>query len=265
MFMHMHKTIVWWTIWGLFVSIGIYGLKEGGQHSVNLIASIPILTGAAAAAVLRLKHEYHEVILHAKWVGVSTVFLLLGSAYLYVRAEGYGPFATGSSHKAFLGTTFEMSPHEVERALGRSLAGSRGEHAPEGLKDWAFMMLPGMDGKRDTRTLSPLTIYRVPAQARFDFVSGKLGRVEIQFQPTPSEDTTALVHHVQEDLEKEYRQQDSTASPENTSILYRKEAVDAALTQTSVDPRHQQVAIVLQYLPYVDKAAAPLAVEAKAF
>ncbi len=264
--MHMHRTIVWWSLWGLFMGIGLFGLKESSHHSIHFIAAFPILTGAIAAAVLRIKHEYHEVMMHAKWVAVSTGFLLLGSGYMYVKAQAYGPFATASPYKAFMGSTFEMSVHEVERALGHSLETTSADRNPiEGIKEWALMLWPDFEAKTDNRTLSDLIIYKVPAKARFDFAAGKLGKVEIQFRPTASAETSLLVQHVQEDLDKDYKHVDVVASASDSSMLYRKEAVEATVAQTAVDNHHQQVSVILQYLPFVDKTIPPLTVEAKAF
>src|SRR3979411_2905912 len=115
----MHKTMWWWSIWGLVVGIGFFGLQEAHRNPLHRILAFPLLSGAVAAAVLRLRHEYHEAMLHAKWVLVSAALLLLGGGYMYLKAEGYGPFSTASAHKAFLGTTFGMSLPEVERVLGR--------------------------------------------------------------------------------------------------------------------------------------------------
>src|ERR1700676_418859 len=150
--MHLHKTLIWWSLWGLVVGIGLFGLQEAHHHSIHLIIAFPLLAGAAAAAGMRLKHEYHEVMLHAKWVAVSSGLLLLGSGYVYLKAEAYGPFATASPHKAFLGSRFEMSAPEVERALGRKIyAPDSDRSGPEGVKDWIFEALPDFEHKTESR------------------------------------------------------------------------------------------------------------------
>src|SRR5258708_26864022 len=115
----MHKTIVWWSLWGMAVGMGLFGLQEVHQNSLHLILALPLLTGALAAAVLRLKHEYHEALLHAKWLVVSGGLLLLSSRYAYMKTEADGPVGTATAHKAFSGTRFRMSAPGVGRPAGR--------------------------------------------------------------------------------------------------------------------------------------------------
>src|SRR3954469_7404816 len=98
----MHKTLVWWSLWGMVVGMGLVGLKEAQRNCLHLLLAVPLLTGALAAAILRLKHEYHEVLMHAKWVGISGALLLLSSGYAYLKTGAYGPFATASPCRAFL-------------------------------------------------------------------------------------------------------------------------------------------------------------------
>src|SRR5262245_38489075 len=117
----MHTTLMWWSLWGLVIGIGLFGLQEAPRNSIHWMLSLPLLTGAMAAAVLRLKHEYKEAMMHAKWIGLTGVLFLFGTGYLYVKTQAYGPFATATEHRAFLNATFGMSVPEVERALNRKL------------------------------------------------------------------------------------------------------------------------------------------------
>jgi hypothetical protein len=253
----MHGTMVWWSLWGLIVGIALFGLQETHRNSIHWMLSLPLLTGALAAAALRLKHEYHEAMVHAKWVGLSAGLFLLGMGSLYLKAQAYGPFATATSHRAFLGATFGMSIAEVERALGRKLSASQG-----GLRERVLSMIPDLEKAPETRSMD-LVAYRVPSKARFEFVGGQLAKVALAFQPTTAGDTAALSRRIQEDLEKDYKRVE-TSGPEG-SVLYRKEAVDASLVQTPVDPLHQQLTVHLQYMPLADQRPGPLTVEAKLF
>jgi hypothetical protein len=262
----MHKSIVWWSIWGLLVGTGLFGLKESQRESIHLILALPLLTGAIAAAFLRLKHEYHEAMLHAKWVALSSTLFLIGSGYLYLKAEAYGPFANASAHRAFMGTTFEMSVREVERAVGRRLSSSTSEHStPEGLKEWVFEMLPDFDGKSESRFLQDVAVYEVPCKVRFDFTGGRLGRVEVAFRPTTTSDSRMLLQKVLSDVEKDYKRVDTPPPAGESTLLFRKESVDAGITHAAVDPHHQQISVLLQYLPLAEKRPGILTVNASAF
>jgi hypothetical protein len=262
----MHSTLIWWTIWGMILGIGLFGLQEARGHSAHLIVAIPLVTGALAAAVLRIKHEYREAVQHAKWVVVSAIVLLLGSGYMYLKAEAYGPFATAGVHKAFLGSSFEMSIPEVQRSLGRKLVPVAAERpASEGFKSWLLGIIPDLEKKSETRILPELVVYSVPGKARFDFVGGKLGRVHVEFEPTTVKEAGRLAGRVHEDFAKEYRKVDVSASSSSRSTLYRKDAVEAVVVQNVLDHYHRQIAVNIQYLPLAPKNAGPLRVKAKAF
>src|SRR5437773_7675827 len=112
------RSILWWGVWGMVVGIGVLGLRESSHTSLHFLIAMPLLTGALAAAAVRIRHEYHEAMQNAKWLLISSGFFVLSSGILYLRAEAMGPFRMGSAHKAILGATFEMSAREVERAVG---------------------------------------------------------------------------------------------------------------------------------------------------
>ena len=254
----MH-TVIWWSVWGLVVGISLFGLEEARGHSIHMIISLPLLSGALAAAALRLKHEYHEAMQHARWVLFTIVFLSLGSGYVYLKTGAYGPFATGTSHKAFLQTTFEMSVSEVERALGRPLTEEVPDKAnDEGLKDWLFEMIPGPSRPVLERLLPELSIYHVPCQARFVFFRGKLSRVSVEFKKTTHEETDQLVRLAQQDLEREYK-------PAGSGMVYRKEAVEATIARTPTDPDNEQVIVTLQYLPFASQKPPLLTADTQVF
>jgi hypothetical protein len=261
----MHTTLIWWSAWGLVVGIGFFGLQEAQRHSIHWILSLPILTGAGAAAILRLKHEYKEAIAHAKWMGLSTVLLLVGMGSLYLKTEARGPFASATAHRAFLGTTFEMSLPEVERTVGRRLVASGESSMPEGLKDWIMELVPDHGSRIDKRTLSDLLVYGFPCRAHFEFVSGKLARVTLEFLPTARADTRALRESLESGLAKDYKRIDAVSSAGTGAVLFRKDAVDASLVQIPSDPLHQQLTVVLQYLPLAESGPGPLAVNSKVF
>src|SRR5205823_4772770 len=100
------RTIIWWTLWGLVLATGLIALLEAHRNIFHLLIALPILCGATAAGLKRIKHEYREAIEHAKWAVVTCCFLIAAMGYVYLKANAVGPFGTGTSRKAFLGTTF---------------------------------------------------------------------------------------------------------------------------------------------------------------
>jgi hypothetical protein len=261
----MHQTITWWTIWGLVVGVAIFGLKESALHSLHYVIAIPLLCGAVAAAFIRLKHEYHAAIVHAKWATITTGLLLVGSGYVYLRAEGIGPFATATEHRAFLGTRFGMSPREVERTIGRPLG--LDEHTPtlhSGLVEWVAGLIPQQRTKQDVRELQGVVVYRVPCSARFGFVDEKLGRVEIEFETLGPLGSKALLERIHEALAKDYRIDEAKASGDEP-IVYRKPSVEAIVSRHPIENDRFQVSVMLQYLPLAVPTPAPLAVNAQVF
>lgn len=259
----MH-TLAWWTLWGLAVGVGLFGLKQSLHESLHLILALPLLSGAAAAAVLRLRHEYRQLLQHAKWLAISSALLFLGSGLLYLRTQAFGPFATGTPHKAFLGSTFEMSIPEVERAIGRTLSVPAAEtQDPEGLKEWLLGILPLPARPAEVRTLKPLVVYGVPAEARFEFSRGKLARVGVVFNNTSKEATGPLLQRIRDDLGKTYTPAEPAGS--RAPFVYQKEAVEAVIEDASADSAHDQLQVRLTYLPFQDKEPGPLTVDTQAF
>jgi hypothetical protein len=263
------RTLIWWSVWGLVVGIGLFGLRESQRQSLHLLLAVPLLTGAVAAAVLRLKHEYHEALQHARWIFFSSLFLFLGTGYIYLKSEAYGPFATGTSHKAFLGTTFGMSVPEVERTLQRKLvrgpSGLPEKSSPESIKDWVIDMVPRPSEESDLRLLPELVAYHVPAQARFQFIRGMLGRVEVQFQKTERDETKLLVQRLREDLIKSYTVEADAPDAALPVLVFRKDDVVATIQPNPAGSDVLQVGVVLQYLPLAEKRSDPLSVNAQLF
>ncbi len=252
------RTVVWWTVWGLVVSAGIIGLLESSRYHPHLLLAVPLLTGATAAAILRVQYEYHHAVQHAKWLAMSSLFLMCGLGYLYAKANAYGPFATGTICKAFLGTTFQMSVPEVERALGRRLAQDREEKPlSERAQEWIVDALPLPGRPVDERYALAISLYRVPCNASFLFRKAQLGGVRLEFEPVQNQELDALLTQVRRELEKDYK----AASPN----IYRKEDVQAVLDIQPAGPQHVRLVVSLQYLPSVEAAPAALAVESNAF
>ncbi len=261
------RTIVWWAVWGLVVSAGVIGLLETTPHHVHLLLAFPLLTGAAAAALLRMKYEYEHAVQHAKWLVLSSIFLMSGMGYLYTKANAYGPFSTGTTHKAFLGTTFGMSIPEVERALGRRINGEESEKPiQERAQDWILQVLPLPEHPSEGRFELPLTLYHIPCKTLFLFKKGKLGRVEVQFESLPAKEGAALVGRLREELEKEYKPAESETSRKGKPpLVFRKESVEAAIEIFRTEAHHARVRATLQYLPFLEAPPPALSVEANAF
>lgn len=252
------RTIVWWTVWGLVVSAGIIGLLEAPYHHARLLLSLPLLTGATAAAFLRIQYEYHHAIQHAKWMAMSSLFLMCGLGYLYAKANAYGPFATGTAHKAFLGTTFEMSVPEVERAIGRRLTPDIAEKPySERAQAWIVEALPLPGRPEEERFVLPLSLYHVPCNVSFFFRRSRLGEVRVEFDPLPAIELDTLLGQIRGELGKEYKR--------DSDELYLKEDVQATIETIPAASRSIRSAISLKYLPFVEAVPAPLAVESNAF
>ena len=155
-----------------------------------------------------------------------------------------------------------MSVPEVERVLGRSLTdGGMDKALADQAQEWILEALPLPLHKPNERYSLPVTLYEVPAHAIFHFDQRKLGRVEVQFQPTTSEKTTELARQIREELAKEYRPADDLPRPQS----YRKEAVEAVLTSTPLDSQRFGLRVVLQYLPFVSEAPQPVVVQSNVF
>lgn len=261
------RTILWWAVWGLVVSIGIIGLLERGPHHLNLLAAIPLLTGAIAAGLIRVEHEYRHAIEHAKWVGVSALFLIVSLGFVYVKGNAVGPFATGTKHKAILGTTFGMSVPEVERVLGRRLAATEGEeHFKDQAHQWVLDALPTVAHPLETRYAIPLTIYQTPGEAAFYFYRGKLGKVQIAFDPRSQEDISGLRQRLQRELAREYRDvKSSPAGSLENRLVFSKDAVEAVVTSHPAENGQMALTVTLKYEPTTPHQATALAVEANLF
>jgi hypothetical protein len=254
------RTIVWWTVWGLVLAVVGIGLLEAPRNHFLLLLAVPLLTGAAAAALLRIEYEYHHALQHAKWLGVSSLLLLGGMGILYMKAHASGPFATGSAHKAILGATFEMSLPEVERALDRKLVGdSANKTLQDSAHGWVLeaLSLPGLE-TQESYSL-PISIYRFPCQASFQFLRGKLGKVRLDFEPMRRKESAALLERVTEDLHKDYK-----PVPDAT-LTYEKESVRMTMALARTESGRSQVSITLQYLPFISQEPPPVSVEANVF
>jgi hypothetical protein len=263
----MH-TIVWWGVWGLVVSAGLVGLLENAPHHLHLLLALPILTAAMAAALIRLNYEYHQAIQHAKRLVISSLVLMTGLGCLYVKARALGPFATGTTQKAFLGTTFGMSLPETERALGRRLHEDQEEDKPlqERAQDWLLEALPLPGHPVETSFAMPLTLYRVPCKTIFAYKKGKLARVELEFDTLPTHAAELLVGKIRAELEKDYRPMPDAAGHKPAfPLVFEKESAESKIEIFRTDPHYLRVRVTLQYLPFMDAPAPALSVEANVF
>lgn len=258
------RTIVWWTVWGLAISVGVVALFEAAPHHANLLVAIPLISGSIAAAFIRIEHEYRHALEHAKWLGLSLVFLIAGVGYVYLKANARGPFSTGTSCRALLGTTFGMSVPEVERALHRRLTA---EHEDVSLAEqahrWVLESLPAIAREPQAKYTIPLTVYANPARATFEFEKGQLAKVDLELESPNVSSATELYQTLQNDLAKEYR---LAQSEEKSPVAhYRKELVDATLSKSAAEGKPTVIVVSLQYLPALQEAPAPLAVSANVF
>lgn len=259
------RSIVWWTVWGLVLAVGLLGLLEFPQNHYFLIMALPLLTGSMAAGLHRMQHEYKHAIEHAKWAGVSSLFLLASVGFLYAKAQAYGPFSTGSSHKALLGTTFGMSVPEVERTLGRPLrekplTGAIHEKAHE----WLSEALP-LPGEKSEVYALPVEVFGKKSQITFQFDRKQLARVELQFIPLSAESAMELKRKLMEELQKDYRLQEESTQQGLSRIRFSKEAVEAKLLVGSSTEKPINLQVVLDYLPLAEQRQPALNVTANVF
>jgi|GEM_PF-1998352 len=186
------KNIFWWTLWGLALGAGLFSLKESFRLNLYLLLAMPLLAGSAAAAVSRLNHEYHKAAAQAKWLALGAPIALLGLALLYIRAGGYGPFATGGTQRAFLGVTFGMSVPEVERALDRRLVPVEApKELPSMVNEWLTEIVVPSRRSQTRYILPDLELFGIAGQARLDFVEGRLGRTQLEFPHLAPESVVA--------------------------------------------------------------------------
>lgn len=260
------RSIVWWTVWGLVMAVGAIGLLEFHRSHYFLVLSIPLLTGAIAAAVHRLEHEYRHAIEHAKWAGVSAVFLLAAVGFLYLKAHAIGPFTTGTPHKALLGTTFGMSVPEVERTLGRKLRVNPAEGAlQEKAHEWLAEALPLPRERSDESYSLPVNVFGARSRITFHFDKRRLARVELQFMPARSEEATRIRLKILEELSKDYKLTEESTKEELSRYRYAKESVDALLIAGEGSDKLTNIRVVLDYIPTEEQAPAPLAAESNVF
>ncbi len=260
------RSIVWWTVWGLVLAISLLGLLEFQRSRYFLVLSIPLLTGAIAAAIHRLEHEYRHALEHAKWAVVSALFLLAAIGFLYLKARAYGPFSTATSHKALLGTTFGMSLPEVERKLGRKLRERSVEGAlQERAHEWLWEALPIPQGRSGEQYSLPVMVYGTRSRVTFYFERRKLNRVELQFLPMNKNEASVIRVKLHEELLKEYALSKERAERELTERRYTKETVEATVVMAPGSDRLVNIRVLLEYLPTVEEAPAPLRAEANIF
>ena len=254
------RTILWWTLWGLVVAIGLIALLEAHRNILHLLIASPILCGAAAAGLKRVKHEYREAVEHAKWALVTSLFLIAGLGYVYLKANAFGPFATGTSRKAFLGTTFGMSVPEVERALGQPLADAAlDKPLTDRAESWVLEAMPVPRHTLQDRYTVSATLYQVPCDVTFQFIAGKLGKVEVMFKPASDQEMNMLLDRIRQELSKDYK------PVADSALLFQKEDVQASLTAAQWASGRSNVGVTLIYLPYDQKKPASLIAENNAF
>jgi hypothetical protein len=261
----MH-TVIWWGIWGLVVGAGLFGLKESSRNNLHLLLAVPLLSAAAAAAAARMKHGYHEAMAHAKWVAVISPFLLVGMGYLYLRAEGFGPFSGATANRAFLQATFGMSIPEVERAIGHGLIPTEPDKfaSPE-LHEWILDRILESRKPHEERLLPNLAVYHEPCQARFAFFDGRLGKVEIDFDRLTKEEAATLMQQIDADLSRTYSAEAAQSPADTTTRRYKKESVEASVLSVQADPLHQVIEIIVTYLPLTTQQTDPVALNAQVF
>lgn len=260
------RSIVWWSVWGLVLAVGAIGLLEFPRSHYFLILSLPLLTGAVAAAIHRLEHEYRHAMEHAKWMGVSAIFLVGAMGFLYFKVHAYGPFSTATKHKALMGVTFGMSVPEVERALGRPLRSQAVEGAlQEKAHEWLLEALP-LPVEKSGESFSVFgNLFGNRSQLTFYFEKRQLSRVEVQFVPGSKETMADLQKKVVEALGKDYVLKEESTRDGFTRMEFAKEAVETHLVSGTGSDRLATLRLGMEYLPLVEQARPPLTADTNVF
>lgn len=260
------RSILWWSVWGLVLAIGAIGLLEFPRSHYFLILSIPLLTGAVAAAIHRLEHEYRHALEHAKWAGVSAIFLFAALGFLYFKVHAYGPFSTATTHKALLGVTFGMSVPEVERKLGRPLRAHPVEgELQEKAHEWLLEALPLPTEKSAEAYSLFVQLFGSRSQLTFYFDHRQLGRVEVQFVPGSKDTMADLKKTVIEELGKDYVLKEEATKDGLTRMEFAKENVEARLYSGVGSDHLTTLRVVMEYLPLAEQPKPPLAADTNVF
>jgi len=157
--------------------------------------------------------------------GVFTVGLM------YCKRLRFGPFATGTSNRAILDTTFQMSPPEVERATHRKLL-SHDEYSALGAKayfppDWE---LDDRDLRERTYSqyLVDEMLFNQPCQIWLEFFEGELANYEVAYELSSEADQNQLLTKIQGALTESYQPYTPTGKSEDGRFLPFYENVSAS-------------------------------------
>lgn len=148
--------------------------------------------------------------------GLLLVLLLaavvITACVAYLHEERFWPFATGTKSRAFLGTTFGMSPQEVRRTLlkeGTQLLPfeeyKRVEQTP--LIDYFdWLTIYSEDRNNYTELFMPsIELFDTRTEAQFTFRLGRLESVSVHFGSYGLTNAQAIVETVRSHLEKTYQ------------------------------------------------------------
>jgi len=122
------------------------------------------------------------------------------------------PFSTGTSDKAFLGTTFGMSPQEVHRAVGKHGAQlltydeyKRSEPSPN-IDTFGFIPVFSDDRRRDASLyMSSVEMFDSKVEAEFSFRDGRLASVGVHFDPIATSRSESVAATIGTKLRNDYQ------------------------------------------------------------
>jgi hypothetical protein len=142
------------------------------------------------------------------------------SALWHCHKGMYWPFAQASGVPAFLGTEFEMSLPEAQRALSRYGcrlvtfdAYKKAEETPKFESDWKFSLDECLYGiSEDKRETQNTDRYYMPSvrmrnskvEGRFAFLRGRLFRVEVYFEPIDASKADDVLASIEDDLNNRF-------------------------------------------------------------
>lgn len=196
---------------------------------------------------------------------ILVMIAVLGAAFgalvavFYMHNQRLGPFATGTTVKAFLGTTFEMSTQEVERTLGKRLLSCPDVKRLEG----GNLPIPTLIWQCDVEFVDlelaahewsgfvpELYVYETQAFGSFEFFDGRLTGVEVSFKPFGVDASKRLIRTVTEAVERSYGQcsrEESDRVPGAYTLNCKKPKVNVTLW---INPSGAQPPIVELRLNY---------------
>jgi len=157
-----------------------------------------------------------------------------------------GPFSTGTPHKAFLGTTFGMSPQEVRRSFAihgaqlLSYEDYRKTESSPSIDTFGVIPLFSDDRRADTAFyMSSIEMFDSKVEAEFSFRQGRLGSVGVHIDPIAKTKAESVVTAVESKLRGAYQflhREESREVPGAYTLNFKSPSANASLWVNLTEP-----------------------------